>query len=281
MKVISPVTKLLMVLLSRDKARGSAMERYAKSSPSPQNALDIFRGQWSSRLPGSFAALTAGEHILFEDERIAWFIREVGGLDGLTALELGPLEGGHAYMLQQAGAASVVSIEANTQFYLKCLVIKELLNLQRVSFLCGNFVEYLREQAARRFDVCVASGVLYHMENPVELLARLAHACTKHLFLWTHYYDAVEIAKRPVIAAKFSARHDAQYEGFRHTLYRKDYGLTLYWGGFCGGPATLCNWLTREDILGALRHFGFRDLRIGFERTDHPNGPSFAVIATK
>jgi hypothetical protein len=281
MKVIAPATKVLMALLSRDKSRASAMDWYAKSSPSAQNALDIFRGQWVSRLPGKFAQLSAGEGNLFADERIAWFIREVGGIDALTALELGPLEGGHAYMLQQAGAASVVSIEANTQFYLKCLVVKELLSLQCVSFLCGNFVEYLREDTARRFDVCVASGVLYHMENPVELLARLASACDKHLLLWTHYYDEAEIAKRPVVAAKFSERRVAEYGGFQHTLYRQEYGLTLYWGGFCGGPATLCNWLTRDDILRALQHFGFKQLRIGFERADHPNGPSLAVIASK
>jgi hypothetical protein len=281
MKLIAPATKLLMMMLSRDKSRASAMDRYAKTSPSPRNAVDIFRGQWTSRLPDPLAQLSGGDASLFSDERVAWFIREIGGVDALSALELGPLEGGHAYMLHQGGAASVVSIEANTQFYLKCLVVKELLNLQRVNFLCGNFVEYLREHQQRRFDVCVASGVLYHMENPVELLARLAKACNKHLFLWTHYYDAAEIAKRPIVAAKFTETRRADYEGMQHTLHRKEYGLTLYWGGFCGGPAPVCNWLTRDDILQSLRHFGFKELKIGFERVDHPNGPSFAVIASK
>ena len=76
------------------------------------------------------------------------------------------------------------------------------------------------------------------------------------------------IAKRPVVAAKFTESRRAEYEGMQHTLHRKEYGLTLYWGGFCGGPATVCNWLTRDDILQSLRTFGFKDVKIAFERVD-------------
>ena len=59
-------------------------------------------------------------------------------------------------MLEAAGA-TVIGVEANKDAFLKCLVVKELLQLQRCSFLCGDAIEYLQE-TADKFDVCVASG---------------------------------------------------------------------------------------------------------------------------
>ena len=117
-----------------------ALDRYVASAPSPQNALDIFEGAWTSRLPSPFENARVGATPLFEDERLAWAIDDLGGFDGARIVELGPLEGGHTYMLQRAGAASVVAIEGNRRAYLKCLVVKELLALQRARFLCGDFV---------------------------------------------------------------------------------------------------------------------------------------------
>ena len=68
------------------------------------------------------------------------FLAEIGGVTEKTILELGPLEGGHSYMLDRAGAAQVVAIEGNARAYLKCLIVKELLGLPRVQFLCGDSV---------------------------------------------------------------------------------------------------------------------------------------------
>jgi SAM-dependent methyltransferase len=79
-------------------------------------------------------------------------------------LELGPLEGGHSFMFERLGAREVIAIEANPRAYLKCLIIKELLDLRRVRFLCGDFLEYLRADGTD-FDLVFASGVLYHMRN--------------------------------------------------------------------------------------------------------------------
>lgn len=87
----------------------------------------------------------------------------------LTVLELGPLEAGHTYMLEKMGARSIVAVEANSRAYLKCLIVKELFELKRAKFLLGDFVAYLKNNT-RHFDLCLASGVLYHMQNPAELL---------------------------------------------------------------------------------------------------------------
>ena len=64
----------------------------------------------------------------------------------------------------------MTAIEANTRAYLKCLIAKELLDMSRLGFLLGDFMEYLRGDPDH-VDVCFASGVLYHVPNPVETLA--------------------------------------------------------------------------------------------------------------
>lgn len=255
------------------------LDEYVKSAPTPQHLLDIFKGEWSSKLPQPLEALHAGSVPLFEDARIEWGVAQLGGVKGKTVLELGPLEAGHTYMLERLGADKIVSIEANIRSYLKCLIIKELLDLKRTRFLCGDFVEYLRANQTK-FDVCIASGVLYHMKNPVELIA-LAAEVSSQLFIWTHYYDQAVISKNSNLAHKFSNSKLSEYAGFKHTLYRQEYKAALDWKGFCGGSDEFSNWLSREDILACLRYFDMSDIQTSFEAPNHCNGPSFALTAVR
>jgi hypothetical protein len=73
-------------------------------------------------------------------------------------------------MVQQAGARYLVGIEANKIAFLKCLLTKEVLQLDRCSLLCGDVLEYLSSCDGDGFDVCVASGILYRMVEPVRLI---------------------------------------------------------------------------------------------------------------
>ncbi len=261
--------------------RPSVMDLYVDSAPSPQNVLDIFQGEWSSILPEPYITLKAGTAApLFNDERIVWLADQIGGFVNKTILELGPLEAGHTYMLEKMGASEITAIESNTRSFLKCLIIKELLKLERAQFLCGDFREFLRQQdASVKFQVCVASGVLYHMKNPAELIALLARHCSDYLFIWTHYYDADVILNNPGLSARFSGSTENEHEGFRHTLYRQEYQTALEWNGFCGGNAPTSAWLTRDDIMKCLEHFGFKIQAINFDQPNHPGGPAFALIA--
>ena len=259
----------------------SVIDLYVSSAPNPQNALDIFQGEWSSALPEPFAHLSAGSAMLFNDARIQWLVDEIGGVTNKSILELGPLEGGHTYMLEKLGAAAIVAIESNTHAFLKSLITKELLELKCARFLCGDFMAFLRQESTQRFQVCLASGVLYHMQNPVELIALLTRRCSEHLFLWTHYYDAAIISANPSLSPKFNNSTQSEYDGFQHTLYRQEYQSALAWNGFCGGSAPVSAWMTRADITRCLEYFGFEVQGINFEQPDHPNGPSVAIIAKR
>lgn len=262
----------------RAAAAASTLDRYVRTAPSPGNAIAIFDGLWASRLPPPLDDVKAGYAQLFEDHRVAWAFERLGSVRGMRVLELGPLEGGHSYMLDRAGAAEVIAIEANTSAYLRCLVIKELVGMPAVRFLCGDFVEYLR-RAREPFDLCFASGVLYHLQQPVELIARIADVADRVL-IWTHYYDEA-IVRRRFPSDRFGRPKETKYGGFRYRAIRYHYGVALTFASFCGGNQPWACWLTREDIIAALRHFGFRHVDIGPEQPDHDHGPALTLLATK
>jgi hypothetical protein len=254
---------------------------FYRGAPSPQALLDIFPGGWASRLPGDLAGLNAGTAGLFEDPRIAWAAESFQNfgvpVQDRRVVELGPLEGGHSYMLQQLGAREVVAVEANRNAYLKCLLVKELLRLDRVRFLLGDVTEYLR-QTPDTFDLGVACGILYHLVNPVELLELLCRHC-RAVFVWTVCFDAEFNRRTPDRAAAGGPAHQAVHGGFQHTLHRHDYGPTPAQVGFWGGSAGYAHWMERDEIIGALRHFGFTRQEVRDE--SNPNGTAVWIAACR
>jgi hypothetical protein len=220
----------------------------------------------------------AGDTALFADDRISLAIEALGGVQGARVLELGPLEGGHSFMLEAAGA-TVVGVEANKDAFLKCLVVKELLPLRRCSFLCGDAIEYL-EETTERFDVCVASGILYHMVDPVRLIELVSRHADR-LFVSTHYYAAERIAANDHLRARLdNTPTQAEHGGYPHQLYRYRYGNTSRVRGFYGGTQTFSNWLTRDGLFGALEHFGWGEVKL-VDDGDYLYGPAVSFVAAR
>jgi hypothetical protein len=263
---------------STEQGSLSILDSYVEVPPSGENSIRIFAGEWSSRLPPPYSE-TTGKSDLFEDGRITWLSDVLGGFKGLRVLELGPLEAGHTTMLERGGADSILAVESNMRAYLKCLIVKELLDLHRARFLLGDFVSYLRE-SSERFDLCVASGILYHMQEPVEVLDLISQKADL-LLLSTHYFDEGLIASEPAIAEKFSSAEDCVYGDFHYVRHKYHYGAALQWQGFCGGAKPFSYWLSRHDILSTLRLVGYNELIVGMDHPDHQNGPAFGVIASK
>jgi hypothetical protein len=251
---------------------------FVHDRPSPQNAVDLFAGEWASHLPAPPELSRTGANLLFADARLEWGLSVLGGVRRRNVLELGPLEGGHTYMMERAGARSILAIEGNPRAYLRCLVVKELYRLQAATFACGDFMPYLEDKPGG-FDLCVASGVLYHLDDPVKMIARLA-AITNRVYFWTHYYDPVVMGTGPM-ARRFYEEAAPPASGFAPRSYRMLYGTARDQPGFCGGGGRGGRWLSRADILGALTHFGFRSVTISFEDPVHPNGPCMAIAASR
>lgn len=258
------------------EAPNNSLRFFAPGGSTGQAAVDIFKGTWTSKVPG----FESGNVNLFGDDRAQWALDQLGGVAGQRILELGPLEAGHTYMLDRAGAAHVTAVEAHQSSLLKCLVIKELFGL-RASFEFGCFAKRLRE-VDERFDTVWASGVLYHSANPVELLSLIAKR-TDRLYLWTHYFDAALVAQQPHLEGKFGPPEQAEFEGFAYVRHEQRYQADVERVDYCGGPERISYWLPREVVLGALRHFGFTEITIPAEHEwrEFAHGPCFTLVATK
>ncbi len=256
------------------------LDLYVSTLPSDQNVLDIFAGEWSSRLPADSNLITKpGSAAFFDDDRVKWASQTFGSFNDWNILELGPLEGGHTYMLEKLGARQITAIEANTRAYLKCLCIKEIFNLTRASFKLGDFMTYLAS-CEDQFDLVLASGVLYHMAAPVSML-ELVSKRARRIFIWTHYYDQQVINARPDLRRKFGDPEIIEHDGQRYMSALQHYNKAIGWAGFCGGPKPTSRWLSRDSILEALQRYGFSKVTIGFDHPEHPKGPAFALCAEK
>lgn len=245
-------------------------EQYTERAPSVDNAIKIFEGAWASILP--IDDVETGYAELFRDDRIVEWNRLYPVLNK-KVLELGPLECGHSYMLEKLGASSITSIESNSISYLKCLIVKDIFDLH-LKLLHGDFREYLRD-CDERFDIILASGVLYHMVDPVQLLRDICRL-TDVIFLWTHYYSH----ERHDILHKFDKEpilmHDC-CKAFKYNYFDSSDNTM----SFCGGSKPYAFWLEKEDILDVLKNNGFSDITILEDNAKHPNGNYFTVLARK
>ena len=253
-------------------------EYFTLESPNSQSTLDCLGAKWISKVP--LKNVNSGHIPLFEDGRMDWLTKRID-VSGKQVLELGSFEGGHTFMLANAGA-SVTGVESNSLSFIKSLLGKELLQYQ-AQFLYGDILRYL--ETCNFYDIIVASGVLYHMENPVEMLCRVAKK-TNRVFIWTHYFDSnfrnwnSEVVDR--LADKFlDAGERAEFGDFSYPVITQKYLESLDLREFCGGPTEKSAWMFREDILDLLTHLNFKNIEIVMEKVDHKHGPSFAIYAEK
>lgn len=255
----------------RNSDNATLEEKYERRSPHSQNAVDLF-SSWIGSFPDQFK-VSAGTMALHADTRILWALDKYGPLDGKKVLELGPLEGSHSYVCEQRGAEEVLAIEASKNAYLRCLVSKEILNLKRCNFLLGDFEKYL-EETDQTFDIILASGVLYHMQNPVRVLDLITQKCDT-LILWTHYYDEAAFPqndRRRIPFANEPAKLD--YAGHIYTLHQRTYLEAWHADAYCGGPDDTHFWMERPDIELLCRQNGFDEVEVAFEDSEGMNGPS-------
>lgn len=263
---------------SRTQPTDTLAAKYERRTPSAQNALDLVPG-WTSSFPEEFN-LSAGTLALHADPRLHWALDCYGSLEGARVLELGPLEGGHTYIFEQRGAAEILAIEANKQAYLRCLITKEIYGMTKSKFMLGDFERYL-EETTENFDLILASGVLYHMHNPVQVLDRIGKT-SKSLILWTHYFDEAILHKNDPRRSVFSQKPlSLSYNNRTYKLHQRTYKNSWDADSYCGGPDDTHYWMERDDIVSLCKENGFDDIRVSFENNDGANGPSCLFFMRK
>lgn len=251
-------------------------DNYVTEAPSHANAAALFAGKWASQVPG--LENVTGTIGLFDDARVKWLVENRGRFDGQTVLELGPLEGGHSWMLEQAGA-DVLAIEANSHAYLKCLIAKEALGMSKVRFLLGDFDKML-DDTTERFDFILASGVLYHMADPFRTLHNMMR-CTDELLIWSHFFDEEAMPPGDPRRQAFSGEtFERELDGGSMTYHARFYGDVEAPTGFIGGIMNGSVWLERPQTIAVLQRNGF-EVTSFYEHLDHPHGPSACLYARR
>lgn len=252
--------------------------QYEMRPPVHQNAIDLLPG-WTSAFP-SQPGLTAGNVPLFADTRIQAALDAHGTIEGQTLLEVGPLEGMHTYMLNQRRPVRIDAIEANKLCFLRCLVTKEILKLDRTNFYLGDIQSWLAETQTV-YDLAIASGVLYHMQDPAKFLSMIS-AQTNSLFIWTHFYDEAAMPPSDLRLLPFSGKVEIRnIDGLNLHYHERSYKQANTDASFCGGMKDRHYWMRRDEILSLLRHLGFNELEELDVDLEHAGGPCFSVFARK
>lgn len=254
-----------------------AFRQFDPRFPHHQNAIDALPG-WSSSFPSP--GLRAGTIPLFQDTRILSALDAYGSLEGAEVLEVGPLEAMHTFMLNKHRPANIDAIEANQSCFLRCLVTKEILKLDRASFYLGDIQRWL-EKTEKVYDLALASGVLYHMPDPglfLQLLSKRANA----VFIWTHFFDehampASDLRRRP-FSGKVELRSIAGVDLHYH---ERSYQHADQNASFCGGMKDKHFWLEKQEILTLLDRLGFSSIEVQMIDNDHSGGPCFSIFAKK
>jgi SAM-dependent methyltransferase len=255
------------------KEQSSLNKDFVADSWSGQEVISIFEGEWASRIPG----FHSGSVPAFDDDRIKWLEKQCGGFSGKSILELGPMEGGHTYMLWKGGASQIVSIEGNKRSFLKCLITKELLGYS-AKFRLGDFARYL-ETTNDKYDFVLASGVLYHMADPVRLLESIPRV-TNRIGIWTHYFDEKVILSTKYLKRRFDIPgQQITWKGRTIIGYRQKYRNEPNLLSFVGGNLPYSTWIRKDDIIGILESLGF-SVVIGNDDLHGKNGPSMLLYAS-
>lgn len=220
---------------------------------------------WHCRFPLEQLSLEITPvRILIPEARIDKLIQSID-IKNFRILELGCLEGLHSLILHMLGAQEIIAIEGRKENFLKCLIVKNAFNLNRCKFLFGDINEILPFLSGG-FDLCLALGIIYHLENPLSVIFRISQLADA-LYVWTHYStlhyppgDLVEVEYR-------NKTYKGKYVGENR-------------GHYLSGLHSKSFWIFEDDILKAVLNAGFKDIKF-IEKEEHENGPAMTFLARK
>jgi hypothetical protein len=233
-----------------------------------RTAFEIFRN-WVTLFNKDGKRYGADQPLVHDQLETIYELNNHLPLAGKQILELGPLEGANTKQMLDLGATSVTAIESNRESFVKCLIAQNELSLTSVHFIFGDCNYVLEQedfQKSRRFDICVASGILYHMENPLRTIDLITRVSTV-VYVWSH------VASDRSPAGEWLTFCDEAghiYRG-RKNEYRQSDAL--------GGIGCFAVWLTPESLCQAFVDRGFHLQMLG--TLQNYKGDAIKFIATK
>jgi SAM-dependent methyltransferase len=236
----------------------------------------LARQPWTAqniRLSDQVTTMPGKPDFLETDIRLQGMLRALapiygGRLDGVRVADLGCLEGGFALALARRGA-DVLGVEAREANLEKTALLKEHFELPNLNFVQAD-VKQFTTAAFGTFDIVLALGILYHLDDPVRWLRQIAESTRALLIVDSHLAPLDDAGVREVdpSIARLGAleRMDVDgrsYEGrwFREVTLGTDRERQL-WAAYSNDFSF---WLTKEAMVVALHQAGFDLL---FEQQD-------------
>jgi SAM-dependent methyltransferase len=185
-----------------------------------------------------------------------------GRFAGKRVLDLGCLEGYFSVECALQGA-TVLGVEGKIINVKKCEFVKSVLRLDDVTFVKDDAMRVTRERYGS-FDVVLALGLLYHLEDPFSFLANMAELCEGFMLLDTHValLDDAE-AVPPGWEIELSPLKEFAFRGetYRGRLYREfapsDTTVVKEFSITSSLENELSVWLTEASLVDLLHDAGF------------------------
>jgi SAM-dependent methyltransferase len=166
--------------------------------------------------------------------------------------DLGCMEGGYSLEMARMGYR-VVGIEGRITHFKRCQFLKDTFRFENLEF-----IQCLVQDTCwqNMYDVVYASGILYHLDSPVEFLMRIGKMTRKLLLLNTHYSGE----QKP---SRFRHKLSAQttHEGKRGRWYEEWPTDTKPEEVEKMSRSSISNhrsfWLRKDSLLETVREAGF------------------------
>lgn len=175
-------------------------------------------------------------------------LNEIFPLKGKSVIEMGSQEAAHSKIVHDFGARKIVGLEGRLENYIKCCIIKNIFNLSNAKF----FLEDLRTVELEKFgsfDVCLCSGVLYHLLEPQELISKISKISPR-ILINTHYGNEAypTFGKKDVILNGKKYRANLQDEDVINSTST--------------GLQNFSVWLFKDDLVQLLKDVGYDKVHI-------------------
>lgn len=197
---------------------------------------------------------------------LAFFYR--GQVAGLRVADLGCLEGGFTLAMAQQGM-DVIGLEARQMNLDKCFLLKAYFDLPQLEFRLDDVKNFNREKYGT-FDVVLALGIFYHLNDPVAWLQQVTAATRGVMVIESHYAPADDRALKLLDSRlKLGPLVHESVDGFRYEgrwFFEFEPHAdreVMPWASYSNNKSF---WLTKESLLRAALRAGFD---LVFEQHDY------------
>jgi SAM-dependent methyltransferase len=236
--------------------------------------------QWTShniRLNADCTTMPGEPDFIATDLRLHAILRVLNmlfgaNLGGVRVADLGCLEGGFSLALAQRGA-EVLGIEARHRNLEKAALLRDHFGLPNLRFEVGDVKDFGSDSGGQ-FDVVLALGILYHLDEPAHWLRRVAAATRRVLILDTHFAPADDAAMS-LIDPRLSALGPLETQDVNGALVKgrwfhefaddADREAQL-WASYSNNRSF---WLTKQSLVRSTWQAGFP---LVFEQHDYSSG---------